>query len=355
MLLRTFALASIAFALSILAATDAVATAQRTFVASNGNDANACSIALPCRSFAAAIAQTTSGGEVIVLDSAGYGTVTIAKSVSINAASGIYAGVSVTTGDGITIDDGGGNSIIVVLRGLTVTGLGGASGIRVTHAATTHVEDCVIAGFPGNGIIHLAGMLYANDTILRNNGTGVYLFASATANLDRVRIEAGNSGLYAQNGAHVTIANSVVSGNSVYGVAAITGSGTAETEVDVAHTEVTYNNIGVYSKSSITGPNTSNAYVEDSNLTGNSVALRSDGPSSVQRGTIYATHSTLSGNDIGVDAAGGGAAYLLDVFLWNSKSCGVQNLASGAVYSFGNNYATCVSGSVPTPVGIAPF
>ena len=39
----------------------ALATAQRTFVASSGNDANAtnnCSIALPCRSFAAALGVT---------------------------------------------------------------------------------------------------------------------------------------------------------------------------------------------------------------------------------------------------------------------------------------------------------
>ncbi|MEO8674060.1 MAG: hypothetical protein ABI569_00675, partial [Casimicrobiaceae bacterium] len=71
----------------------AAATAQRTFVASNGVDNPVCSIASPCRGFAAAVAATSAGGEVIVLDSAGYGTVTISQAVSIIAPAGVYAGV----------------------------------------------------------------------------------------------------------------------------------------------------------------------------------------------------------------------------------------------------------------------
>ena len=55
----------------ILGSTEAAATLQRTFVASTGADANPCSLVAPCRSFGAAITQTSPGGEVIVLDSAG--------------------------------------------------------------------------------------------------------------------------------------------------------------------------------------------------------------------------------------------------------------------------------------------
>ena len=55
------------------------AAAQRTFVSAGGVDNPNCSLAAPCRSFASAIAATLSGGEVIVLDSAGYGPVTITK------------------------------------------------------------------------------------------------------------------------------------------------------------------------------------------------------------------------------------------------------------------------------------
>ena len=122
MLRRTCALVSIAFALSLFAATGAATTAKRTFVASTGNDANPCSLTAPCRDFARAIMQTSIGGEVIVLDSAGYGAVTVTKSVSIIAPPGIYAGISVFSGDGVTVNAPGAT---VVLRGLSINGQGG--------------------------------------------------------------------------------------------------------------------------------------------------------------------------------------------------------------------------------------
>ena len=58
--------------------------AQRVFVASYGNDANTatgCGFANPCRGFTAAMTAVDAGGEVVALDAAGYGAVTITKSV----------------------------------------------------------------------------------------------------------------------------------------------------------------------------------------------------------------------------------------------------------------------------------
>ena len=63
----------------------------------------ACSLAFPCRSFDAAIAQTLLGGEVIVLDSAGYGPAVISQSVSIIAPPGVYGGVTVFSGTGLVV------------------------------------------------------------------------------------------------------------------------------------------------------------------------------------------------------------------------------------------------------------
>lgn len=142
MLRRSLAFASISLALSLLVAKDAAA-AQRTFVASNGNDLNSCSITAPCRGFARAITQTSSGGEIIVLDSAGYGPVTITHAVSIIAPPGVYAGISVFPSfDGITVTAGPTDK--VVLRGLTINGQGGNRGILVTSGKETHIEDCTI-------------------------------------------------------------------------------------------------------------------------------------------------------------------------------------------------------------------
>src|SRR5215831_3490796 len=106
MLRCTFAFALILLAL-LAATTDAGASAQRTFVASYGltsNTAFNCSLAKPCRAFGEAIGVTNAKGEVIVLDSAGYGPVTITKSVSLVAPPGIYAGITVLSGDGVTIN-----------------------------------------------------------------------------------------------------------------------------------------------------------------------------------------------------------------------------------------------------------
>ena len=104
---RTMVFAALAFALSMLGASEATGTAQRTFVASYGATANTafnCSLSKPCRAFSEAISVTNPGGEVVVLDSAGYGPVTITQSVSIIAPAGVHAGVTVFTGDGVTVN-----------------------------------------------------------------------------------------------------------------------------------------------------------------------------------------------------------------------------------------------------------
>src|SRR5215468_5945869 len=62
---------------------------QRAFVSTGGNDANPCSLAAPCRGFAAAVTAVAASGEVIVLDSGGYGPVVINKPVDITAPPGV--------------------------------------------------------------------------------------------------------------------------------------------------------------------------------------------------------------------------------------------------------------------------
>jgi hypothetical protein len=156
----------------------------RTFVASTGSDSNPCSRTLPCRSFAAAIAQTNAGGEVIVLDSAGYGSVTINTSVSIIAPPGIYAGVTVGAGsNGITVSASASDD--VVLRGLVVTGPGTSSsayGIRVMGSGTVHVEDCALTHLFVGIAIDGADVHIARVTA-RNNAGAISVIANATTHV----------------------------------------------------------------------------------------------------------------------------------------------------------------------------
>lgn len=212
-----------ALALTALAPADASATAQRTFVASTGNDANPCSISAPCRGFARAINQTSPAGEVIVLDSAGYGPVIIAKSVSLIAPAGIHAGITVFSGDGITVNIPYG---VVVLRGLTISGQGGSNGINLLAASRLRIESCVISNMGVNGVMFSAtgSELIVIDTIVRDNGgSGVGGDSNAFVVLDHVRSEHnGTNGFYmasiVDGEANVSISDSVFALNGSNGI-----------------------------------------------------------------------------------------------------------------------------------------
>jgi hypothetical protein len=81
--------AAIAF---VFCASDASALSQRTFVSKNGSNGNPCSVTAPCRSISTAIARTLAGGEVVVLDCAGYGAFSIERTT-----------VADSSGDGIVV------------------------------------------------------------------------------------------------------------------------------------------------------------------------------------------------------------------------------------------------------------
>ena len=180
--------------------TEAVAAAQRTFVASTGSDANVCSLAFPCRSFGVAIAQTLPGGEVIVLDSAGYGPAMIAQPVSIIAPPGIYAGISVTTGTGLDVNVASGN---VALRGLTINSLGGTTGIAFGSGSALYVDNVTVSNFPGAGLaasLGGSGSVFVTRSTFHDNGTGAAFGASAGT----VTVAIDGS-LFARNGTGVVL------------------------------------------------------------------------------------------------------------------------------------------------------
>ena len=193
----------------------------RTFVASNGLDTNDGRLATPCRSIGAALAQTDPGGEIIVLDSAGYGTVTINKSVSVIAPPGIYAGITVTAGTGVDVTAG-----VVVLRGLTIRGPGGAVGIHVGNA-TVRIDRCVISGLGQFGI-HAdtaQGEVHVRDTQVAQCAEGLRFDGAIRFSLERVRTEAnGNIGLNVLNGAWGSARELVSVRNGNYGIGVSAGA-----------------------------------------------------------------------------------------------------------------------------------
>lgn len=196
---RRSRLVSAVLASAALTVGAAESAASITYVATYGSDANPCSLAVPCRSFAGALAQTSDGGQIVVLDSGGYGPVQIDKSVSIIAPEGVYAGISVFTGVGVTITV----PAEVRLVGLNIVGFGslGESGVHVAAGGPVSIERSTISGFGGGGsaIIYddFPGSLRIVRSTLHSNTAGA-VNTTVDIVIDHSRfIEGGLSGMHA--------------------------------------------------------------------------------------------------------------------------------------------------------------
>jgi hypothetical protein len=260
------------FAVIALCGSPVAAQLNRTAVSINGVDGNPCTPASPCRTFSYALTQTNAGGEVVAIDSGGYGPFSITKSVTVLAAPGVHAGVTASSADAIVINAGASDKVII--RGLTLSGLGtGNSGISSTGGASeVYVENCVIDGFLNYGIISFLNIRIL-DTVIRNCGTGIWVDNAGSvikATIDHVQVTdisggsavlpgvgilcwrnttmlvrnslvayASSRGLYAQGGGKLNIENCFVVNNGTGIEAAETG-----TLVRVSNTMTAANDIG---------------------------------------------------------------------------------------------------------------
>jgi hypothetical protein len=211
--------------------------ASRTFVSGTGSDTGACPLATPCRTFAYALTQTAASGEIIVLSSAGYGTLTINQAVSIINV-GYFAGVTVGSGaTGITINAGTNDA--VTLRGLTIDGGGtGSNGIVFNSGGRLTIDQCDVMNFVGGGPTTGNGILMqptsgnqnifvTNTTVSNNGNVGVYYLppsgtAAAGIVIDRVRASGNQYGIAINNfsssgAATASISNSISSLNFISG------------------------------------------------------------------------------------------------------------------------------------------
>jgi hypothetical protein len=230
----------IIFSLAFTAFAYAVAP-QRTFVsAQTGSDANTvnnCSLLQPCRNFNAAIGVVNAGGEVVALNSGGYGVTTITKAVTLTSPSGVYAAITALTAGSSAITVSAAGTDTVVLRGLTLTGLGGDNGIDVSSVGNLHVEGCVISGFAFIGINVVltadGSHVFIKDTIVRNNTGGIQIettTGTVSGQIDNCRSERNvDFGYLACDNSRVTINRSVASGNGGFGFEAFNpGAGLSE-------------------------------------------------------------------------------------------------------------------------------
>lgn len=236
-------------------ASTTLAQVNRVFVsARSGNDANSCnSILTPCQTFQGAVDQVSAGGEVIVLDSGGYGRVDINKSVKIEAPPGIIAFVhpSISALPAVSIFAGATDS--VVLRGLVLS-VGDLDGIQVGTVGELHVENCVLDGFSTGIDCSSSGKLFVLDTIVRNcSQEGIRVAPNSgtlIAAIERSRLDKNHDGLAVGNVpstiVRVSIKDSIAVGQTNVGLRADTQSG-GVSELNVESCLVANNRLGIFS------------------------------------------------------------------------------------------------------------
>jgi hypothetical protein len=172
--------------LTLSLGTSAAQAQTRVFVAAQGSDSNPCSFAQPCRTFQHAHDTVAAGGEIDVLDPAGYGAVTINKSISIQGHG--YSGITVTSGTAITI--GASTSDSITLNGLIIDGAGtGTFGVIGNSFKSLVIENCVVRNLQSTGLIFPVGSLTQQTLSVSNS----YFTDNGVA---AVTIEPGGSGVF---------------------------------------------------------------------------------------------------------------------------------------------------------------
>ena len=233
--------AALAGMVSLAFVANAQALNNRTWVSGTGTDQAGCGpLATPCRTMQYAHDNTAAGGEIDVKDAAGYGTLTITKSITILNEGVATAGLIAATGNVVTVNAAANDS--VVMRGLTIEGLNSAaSGIAYLAGGQLVVDRCVIGGFPfagqlatGNGILVRPSSgdvkLSVSDSLFTNNGYNAILAHPATGapiisvNVDRVTMVGNYNGIggYANEAPNsstaINVTHSNIAQNSSYGL-----------------------------------------------------------------------------------------------------------------------------------------
>jgi hypothetical protein len=224
------------------------AQATRTWVSGIGDDVNPCSRTAPCKTFAGAISKTAVHGEINCLDPAGYGTVTIIKSITIDCqdtqGSILAAG---TNGVTVNLTEASDTKKSVKIRGLSINGAGtGVNGIRIVAANAVVIEDVMIDGFTTHGISvqTTAGtprIVVDSASIRSNAGNGINTFivgGTVSLSVSNSRINNNGNGLNFSGNTAATIFNSTIVGHSI-------GLNAANASAAVKGSEISHNTTGI--------------------------------------------------------------------------------------------------------------
>jgi hypothetical protein len=228
----------VATAFIAVAAPPAFAQATRTWVSGVGDDANPCSRTAPCKTFAGAISKTAVGGVINALDGAGFGSVTITKSITIDG-TGTQASILAFGTNGVVIN---GADVDVVLRNIDINGTlpaagcGGVTGVVVHQASSVRLDGVAISGMQRGVTLPLTNAnpdvfvdVSLNSVDVANNCVAGIAAEPLAGKQTRVvinhgRISTSNQALVVGAGAEAWVASSSLSLNNV----ALTATGGAK-------------------------------------------------------------------------------------------------------------------------------
>ena len=325
---------ALACAAMFLAPNAAMAQATRTWVSGVGDDVNPCSRTAPCKTFPGAISKTAIGGEIDTLDPGGFGAVTVTKAMTIADEGTGEGGILVAGTNGVTVNCVTDPNCVVILRGLQIDGgpIGSNSlaGVRFIAGRTLMIQNCVIRNFTGgapNGYgvnfspaatsSPMQQLLIDDSTITTNGqssgaGGGVFIQPTGTPNIN------------------VAIRNSQISSNAAFGVRA---DGTLSTGGNITLT------------------------VSNSETSGNGtagIAIAANSVAGATTVTAVVDHSTISSNNVGINASGSSATFGIGSSTITNNATGVKQVAGSTMTSFGGN-AIIANTSPGFTLPITPF
>jgi hypothetical protein len=274
---------------------------NRAWVSGHGTDVAGCSAPTnPCRRLQYVVTNVIApGGEIDILDPAGYGAVTIPFGLHIVndgvGVAGVQAGAGQTA---ITINAGPSGG--VVLRGLTIEGNGiAANGIQFNSGAALYLDHSSVAEFTQYGISvtpnssNDVAVLIFNSQVYANGGGQIYVKTTGSAPT------------------HVRLNNAEVSGGATNPIIEIDSSANS------AYVE---------------------SIISNSFITGNpGAAIQVDAPSSGSATNVTINNTTIADTDNAVIANGANATIILNASTITQVGFVAAVSGGGSVKSFGNN------------------
>jgi hypothetical protein len=259
-------------------------TANRAWVSGHGFDQAGCGApTAPCRSLQYTHDHViAAGGEIDILDPAGYGAIVITKAVSIVNDGVGTAGVQATSGNAITINAGAADTVF--LRGLNIDGVqnAGVNGVVLNSGGALTLVDCVIRHFSHQGVLLAPAMGTSSAVISR----------TVTADNGQFGIEYGPA-----NGSSATatlVIDGSIAANNVEGITLVTPSAGAliATITDTIASDNGSEGLDLESNGGTTVVKVDGAYVDH-----NQVGLNRSGPV-----TVHLSRSVIDQNtEFGVD------------------------------------------------------